>query len=59
MQASLKKCKVKVFDQPSRNENMIVKIIKEPNSEDSLEKIAKDYLGKVIWVGWPHLTRAK
>ncbi|CAH2075536.1 unnamed protein product, partial [Iphiclides podalirius] len=32
----LSKRQVKVFDQPSRNENMIV-----------------------IWVGWPHLTRAK
>ncbi|CAH0626780.1 unnamed protein product [Chrysodeixis includens] len=58
-QTSLKKCKVKVFDQPSRNESMIVEVIKESENEDPLEKAALDLLGKVIWVGWPHLTRAK
>ncbi|RVE42242.1 hypothetical protein evm_013101 [Chilo suppressalis] len=58
-EACLKKNKVKVFDQPSRNENMIVKIIKELNFDETLERVAKDFLGKTIWVGWPHLTRAK
>ncbi|KAJ8731787.1 hypothetical protein PYW08_014517 [Mythimna loreyi] len=58
-QTSLKKGKVKVFDQPSRNDNMIVEIIRETENEDLLEKAAHDLLGKVIWVGWPHLTRAK
>ncbi|XP_061709907.1 5'-3' exoribonuclease 1 isoform X1 [Cydia pomonella] len=56
---SLKKCKVKVFDQPSRNENMIVELIRESNTEPQLEKIAQDFLGKIIWVGWPHLTKSK
>ncbi|XP_026751467.1 5'-3' exoribonuclease 1 isoform X2 [Galleria mellonella] len=57
--ASLKKCKVKVFDQPSRNENMMIELTPEKPLEESLEVVAKEYLGKVIWVGWPHLTRAK
>ncbi|KAG6460817.1 hypothetical protein O3G_MSEX012236 [Manduca sexta] len=56
---SLKKSKVKVFDQPSRNDNMIVEIIKDNLEEEPLEKIAHEYLGKVIWVGWPHLSQAK
>ncbi|KAJ8732983.1 hypothetical protein PYW07_015582 [Mythimna separata] len=58
-QTSIKKGKVKVFDQQSRNDNMIVEIIRETEKEDPLEKAAVDLLGKVIWVGWPHLTRAK
>ncbi|KAG7299899.1 hypothetical protein JYU34_016922 [Plutella xylostella] len=54
----IKKNKVKVFDQPSRNENMIVEIIRsEP--EPSLEAVARQMLGQLIWVQWPHLTRAK
>ncbi|KAL0891892.1 hypothetical protein ABMA27_015146 [Loxostege sticticalis] len=56
---SLKKGKVKVFDQPSRNESMIVQIVREPNLDETLEKVAQELLGKVIWVGWPHLTRSK
>ncbi|CAG9784859.1 unnamed protein product [Diatraea saccharalis] len=58
-QASLKKSKVKVFDQPSRNESMIIQIIRDPNRDERLEAVAKDFLGRTIWVGWPHLTRAK
>ncbi|XP_073951725.1 5'-3' exoribonuclease pacman isoform X1 [Choristoneura fumiferana] len=54
----LKKCKVKVFDQPSRNENTMVELIRE-RAEPPLENVAQDLLGKVIWVGWPHLTKAK
>ncbi|XP_028162339.1 5'-3' exoribonuclease 1 [Ostrinia furnacalis] len=57
--SSIKKCKVKVFDQPSRNESLIVTIVREPDVDDSLEKVAQELLGKVIWVGWPHLTRSK
>ncbi|CAK1604510.1 unnamed protein product [Parnassius mnemosyne] len=54
----LKKRQVKVFDQPSRNENMIVEIIREKD-DPPLEQVAQELLGKVIWVGWPHLTKAK
>ncbi|XP_075970890.1 5'-3' exoribonuclease pacman isoform X2 [Anticarsia gemmatalis] len=58
-QTSLKKGKVKVFDTVSRNENMIVEIIRDDPVEPPLENVAQQMLGKVIWVGWPHLTRAK
>uniref|UniRef100_A0A2A4JDB6 5'-3' exoribonuclease 1 n=1 Tax=Heliothis virescens TaxID=7102 RepID=A0A2A4JDB6_HELVI len=58
-QTSLKKGKVKVFDQPSRNDNMIVEIIRDTEQQESLDQVAQDLLGRVIWVGWPHLTRAK
>ncbi|CAG4976578.1 unnamed protein product [Colias eurytheme] len=58
-ETQLKKCKVKVFDQPSRNENMIVKILPEEDTNPPIEEVANNLLGKVIWVGWPHLTRAK
>ncbi|XP_060800903.1 5'-3' exoribonuclease 1 [Amyelois transitella] len=56
---TLKKCKVQVFDQPSRNENMMIQIQPELYVNDSLETVAKELLGKVIWAGWPHLTKAK
>ncbi|XP_047526859.1 5'-3' exoribonuclease 1 isoform X3 [Vanessa atalanta] len=56
---SLKKCKVKVFDQPSRNESMIVEIIPTETTDPLLEDAARKLLGKIIWVGWPHLTQAK
>ncbi|XP_045534425.1 5'-3' exoribonuclease 1 [Papilio machaon] len=56
-QTSLVKKHVKVFDQPSRNENMIVEIIRD--EEPPVEQVARELLGKVIWVGWPHLTKAK
>ncbi|XP_045446077.1 5'-3' exoribonuclease 1 [Melitaea cinxia] len=57
--ASLKACKVKVFDQPSRNSSMIVEIIPTESIDPPLEEIAQKLLGKVIWVSWPHLTQAK
>ncbi|XP_068630377.1 5'-3' exoribonuclease 1 [Battus philenor] len=57
-QTKLLKRQVKVFDTPSRNENMIVEIIRE-KEEPSVEEVARQLLGKVIWVGWPHLVKAK
>ncbi|XP_045764517.1 5'-3' exoribonuclease 1 isoform X1 [Maniola jurtina] len=58
-ETTIKKCKVKVFDQPSRNESMIIQIIPSENTDPPLEEVAEKLLGKIIWVGWPHLTRAK
>ncbi|XP_041976065.1 5'-3' exoribonuclease 1 isoform X2 [Aricia agestis] len=58
--SSIRKCKVKVFDQPSRNDSMIIEIAAPADQAfASLEKVAQEYLGKVVWVSWPHLTRAK
>ncbi|XP_049866314.1 5'-3' exoribonuclease 1 isoform X2 [Pectinophora gossypiella] len=56
---TLKKAKVRVFDRQSLNENMIVRLVYEPSPEPALEAVAAELLGRVIWVGWPHLTRAK
>lgn len=58
-QTALKNARVKVFDQPSRHENMIVEIIRDENEETELTRVAEELLGKVVWAGWPHLTRAK
>lgn len=53
----MKKNKVKVFEQPSRNENMMITII--PNEQFLGDQIPVDYLGRTIHVGWPHLIEAK
>lgn len=52
----LEKAKVKVFEQPSRFENMILKIKKE--SVPNLDVLAKELLGTTIFVAWPHLVEA-
>ncbi|VEN63002.1 unnamed protein product [Callosobruchus maculatus] len=55
--AELKKAKVKVFEQPSRNENMIITII--PDEDLVGDYIPVDLLGSNVFVGWPHLIEAK
>lgn len=52
----LKKAGVKVFQQNSRNNNMIVKII--PGSLPSIEEIAKHLLGETAYVEWPYMVEA-
>ncbi|XP_051172121.1 5'-3' exoribonuclease 1 isoform X3 [Leptopilina boulardi] len=54
--ASLQKAKVKVFEQPSRGENMMLKIT--PKQKPDLADVANEILGKSIFVGWPHLIEA-
>ncbi|KFM72724.1 5'-3' exoribonuclease 1, partial [Stegodyphus mimosarum] len=54
--ATLRNEKVKVFQSVSQKENMML-TIKEPK-EGNMEKIAKDIIGKTIYVGWPHLREA-
>lgn len=51
------KAKVKVFEQPSRGDNMIIKII--PNEKFASDSIPADCLGETVYVGWPHLVEAK
>ncbi|XP_074029903.1 5'-3' exoribonuclease pacman isoform X2 [Leptinotarsa decemlineata] len=48
---------VKVFETPSRHENMIISII--PNQKFASDAIPVDLLGTTIFVGWPHLVEAK
>ncbi|KAF5282795.1 hypothetical protein FQR65_LT02792 [Abscondita terminalis] len=54
---SLQKAKVKVFEQPSRSENMILSIVQDEN-QPTPDSLAKEILGKTIYVGWPHLIEA-
>ncbi|KAF5297711.1 hypothetical protein FQA39_LY12042 [Lamprigera yunnana] len=54
----LEKAKVKVFQQPSRHENMIL-VIEKDNNLEATDAIAKDLLGKTVYVGWPHLIEAR
>lgn len=55
--AKLRMERVKVFEQPSRNESMIIQI-DENRPEVSTEELADKYLGKEVYIGWPHLREA-
>ena len=49
-----------MFDQPSRNESMIIKVITNEDHENyKLSDIAKKLVGKEVFGGWPHLTEVK
>ena len=50
---------VKVFDQPSRGDNMIIMVESEDVFEKTLEDVAKELILKTVYVGWPHLVEAK
>lgn len=50
---------VKVFDQPSRGDNMIIVVHSGDEVEKPLEYVVKDIMGKIVYVGWPHLMEAK
>lgn len=56
--AILKAGRIKVFDQPSRNENMVIKI-DEPSLDVDLNTLASMFMKKIVYVGWPHLHEAK
>lgn len=57
LQASLCKGKVAVFDQPSREDNMMLNIVNQ--GKPSPKEVAKHLLGESIYVAWPHLIEAK
>lgn len=53
---------MRVFEQPSRNESMVVKIQNNFVTDDTLnelEKIANEFLNETVFIGWPHLTEGK
>ncbi|XP_043280589.1 5'-3' exoribonuclease 1 [Venturia canescens] len=54
--AAFEMAKVKVFEQPSRRENMIISVVPSeiPNLHDAAGKI----LGKTVFVGWPQMKEA-
>ncbi|KAI8034695.1 hypothetical protein M5D96_012518 [Drosophila gunungcola] len=50
--------RVKVFEQVSRNQNMVL-MPRRRQLEDTLEAVAGQYLEQVVHIGWPHLIKAK
>lgn len=46
-----------MFDQPSRNDSMVVLL--EPHPPVTIQDISAVLLGKEIFVGWPHLSEGK
>lgn len=56
--AYLEMKRIKVFQQPSRNESMIVKI-DEIQPELSITELADKYIGQEVYIGWPHLREAR
>lgn len=54
----LRNNRVRVFDQPSRNESMILKPVMREGHNDIIS-VAHDYLDQLVFIGWPHLTKAK
>ncbi|XP_017064851.1 5'-3' exoribonuclease 1 [Drosophila eugracilis] len=53
----LRQDRVKVFEQSSRNQSMVLKPRKR--QLDTLEAVAGQYLEQVVHIGWPHLIKAK
>lgn len=47
---------MKVFQQPSRGENIILNVISEETSK--VEDLASELLGKSVHVDWPYLKEA-
>ncbi|XP_072264021.1 5'-3' exoribonuclease 1 [Pyxicephalus adspersus] len=57
---SLKKAGVQVFQQSSRGENMILDIVVDEDSDNTMvESVASAVLGKSVFVNWPHLEEAR
>ncbi|XP_016845549.1 5'-3' exoribonuclease 1 isoform X1 [Nasonia vitripennis] len=54
--ACLAKAKVKVFEQPSRRENMILTVL--PKELPPIDDLARKWLGKTVFIAWPHLVEA-
>lgn len=48
---------MRVFDQPSRSDNMII-CVDEMESKQTCV-LAGELLGRSVYVGWPHLFEAK
>uniref|UniRef100_A0A8D8T5E3 5'-3' exoribonuclease 1 n=1 Tax=Cacopsylla melanoneura TaxID=428564 RepID=A0A8D8T5E3_9HEMI len=53
----LDNAKVKVFQQPSRNESIILELEKTPPPD--LKKVADQILGKTIYINYPHLVEIR
>ncbi|XP_033113698.1 5'-3' exoribonuclease 1-like [Anneissia japonica] len=56
--SKIKNVEVKVFQQVSRGDNMIL-TIKNTQSEKDINELAVDYLGQHVFAEWPHLIEVK
>ncbi|XP_013116160.2 5'-3' exoribonuclease 1 [Stomoxys calcitrans] len=54
----LRCARVKVFDYPARNENMILQPMARKNLDDVFA-VAEQMLNQTVYIGWPHLIKAK
>jgi 5'-3' exoribonuclease 1 len=58
--AAIKKAEVRVFEQASRGESMILTLSRDLSVlKTSLAEEAKAWLGKEVWISWPHMTEAR
>ena len=57
--SEFRKANVRVFDQPSRSENMIIVVQPETDIEKETKDLANELLGTSVFVSWPHLMEAK
>ncbi|XP_072036606.1 5'-3' exoribonuclease 1-like [Amphiura filiformis] len=57
--SELSKQEVKVFQQHSRGENMIITITPTNSDNSELDLIANNLLGKSIYAEWPHLKEVR
>lgn len=55
--ARLSKASVRVFEQTSRGESMLLTL--ENQGRPDIREVAQAMIGKEVWVGWPHLIEAK
>ena len=55
--AQLHKSSVRVFEQASRGDNMILSLLDQGRPE--VRDVAQALIGSEVWVGWPHLVEAK
>ena len=58
-QARLSKSGVKVFQQNSRGENTMLTLTHSEDEEEDVEQVAREYLGRSIYVSWPHMIEAR
>ncbi|XP_036318531.1 5'-3' exoribonuclease 1 isoform X1 [Rhagoletis pomonella] len=54
----LKCARIRVFEHPSRNENLILKP-QNRNGFDDIYSVSEKFLNQVVYTGWPHLIKAK
>uniref|UniRef100_A0A1B0DDG6 Xrn1 helical domain-containing protein n=1 Tax=Phlebotomus papatasi TaxID=29031 RepID=A0A1B0DDG6_PHLPP len=58
--SKLEMARVKVFEQPSMNESMIIHLNSQSNNLDqNIKDLARKLVGKEVFIGWPHLVEAK